>query len=393
MFLISNLQHRKKSFQPLAVLLALALLLPLGTFTAFGENLAGESFSALTQREPVPAFGSITGTVGEIRPMQSLPDAYYIVLEDEENPTWLTITTDTFLFSDEAPEAGDTVTGFYDLNAPMILIYPPQYPIVALAVNPGDTNLFVGEFGSDLVDATETLMLVITEDTQVETPDGQPFTESLAGHTLAVAYGASTRSIPAQTRPQRVVVLSAELNDADVTEDENDENEAADEIAGEDEGESEGEGAVEDETEPVKPAEDGNAASRPITHEPDWMPALEGMDLVVENAILRDAPAAWATDDQVVMVPLKIIAESLGYRVHWLAETQTVTLSDSHSLTIGADAYVDMSQDSPIRLGTPPALREGRTFVPLTFFRDVIPMNNAYVFENQIVIDNQEVMH
>ncbi|SMP55427.1 copper amine oxidase N-terminal domain-containing protein [Anoxynatronum buryatiense] len=383
MFLISNLQHRKKSLQPLAVLLALALLLPLGALTAFGENLPGDGFAALRQKEPVPAFGSITGTVAEIRPMQSLPNAYYILLEDEESPTWFTITADTFLFSDEAPEPGDTVTGFYDLNAPMILIYPPQYPIVALAVNPGDTHLFVGEFGSDLVDATETLMLVITEDTRVETPDGQPFAEPLTGHTLAVEYSTSTRSIPAQTRPQRVVVLSAELNDADVTEDENDENEATDEIDGEDEHENE----------PAKPEENGNASSRPITHEPDWMPALDGMDLVVENTILPDAPAAWATDNRVVMVPLKTIAEALGYRVHWLAETRTITLSDSYSLTIGADAYVDMSQDSPIRLGTPPALREGRTFVPLTFFRDVIPMNNAYVFENQIVIDNQEIMH
>lgn len=389
MFMISNLQHRKKSFQPLAILLALALLLPLGTLTAFGENLVGESFSVLTQREPVPAFGAVTGTVAEIRPMQSLPDAYYIILDDEENPAWFTITNDTFFFSEETPQLGDTVTGFYDLNAPMILIYPPQYPIVALAVNPGDTNLFVGEFGSDLVDATETLMLVITEDTRVETPDGQPFTESLTGHTLAVAYGASTRSIPAQTRPQRVVVLSAELNDDDVPqgEDNDGETEATDEIGEEVDGE------IENENEPAKPEEQGNAASRPITHEPDWMPALEGMDLVVENTILDDAPAAWSTDAHVVMVPLKIIAESLGYRVHWLAETQTVTLSDSFSLTIGADAYVDMSQDSPIRLGTPPALREGRTFVPLTFFRDVIPMNNAYVFENQIVIDNQEPMH
>lgn len=251
MFMISNLQHRKKSFQPLAILLALALLLPLGTLTAFGENLIDEGFAALRQQEPVPAFGSITGTVAEIRPMQSLPNAYYILLEDEENPTWFTITADTFLFTDEAPEPGDTVTGFYDLNAPMILIYPPQYPIVALAVNPGDTNLFVGEFGSDLVDATETLMLVITEDTRVETPDGQPFAESLTGHTLAVAYGASTRSIPAQTRPQRVVVLSAELNDADVPQGEDDdgETEATDEIDGEVDGEIEN--GIEDENEPV----------------------------------------------------------------------------------------------------------------------------------------------
>jgi hypothetical protein len=39
-----------------------------------------------------------------------------------------------------------------------------------------------------------------------------------------------------------------------------------------------------------------------------------------------------------------------------------------------------------------PELTGERTFVPLNFFKQVTMMNNAYVFEAQIVIDNGEVM-
>ena len=53
-----------------------------------------------------------------------------------------------------------------------------------------------------------------------------------------------------------------------------------------------------------------------------------------------------------------------------------------------------MSRDEPISLGAAPELVGGRTFVPLQFFREVIPMNNAYVFDAQIVINNnEEIMH
>jgi hypothetical protein len=47
---------------------------------------------------------------------------------------------------------------------------------------------------------------------------------------------------------------------------------------------------------------------------------------------------------------------------------------------------------APIQLGTAPAIVEGKTFVPLSFFKEVTRLNNAYVFESQIVIDNGERM-
>jgi hypothetical protein len=91
------------------------------------------------------------------------------------------------------------------------------------------------------------------------------------------------------------------------------------------------------------------------------------------------------------MVPLRAIAEALGYDVTWNNELQRAFLGKDISLNIGSDSYTYMKM-APIQLGTAPTIVEGKTFVPLSFFKEVTRMNNAYVFESQIVIDNEEQM-
>jgi hypothetical protein len=337
-------------------------LLPLGGMAAFAMESA-QDFAVDRKLMPVdsleaemidapPTYTGLTGVVTEIVSMPQAGDNVYRVLMigPEGEPFSFTVTETTVLFTDERPEVGNTVTGFYDQNAPMIMIYPPQYTAVALAVETGDINLFVGHFDSDLVDTGNRLMLIIVEETLVQLPDGTPFEGSLKDRNLAVMYGASTRSIPAQTRPEKVIVLMEIPVDTD-------------------------EGAVSE------------------TISGDYVPDVSGAELVVENTLIENAPSAWTTENGVIMVPLKHIAEALGYTVKWNADLRLVMLSDSFTVTIGQDAYVDMSKEAPLILGTAPEIREGRTFVPMHFFREVIPMNNAYFFENQIVIDNQEPMN
>lgn len=353
----------RKLMVPLALSLILSLL-PLGGLAVFAEYSDPGSYEDRT-----PAFRGLTGVVEEIVPFPGSDNLYRVVIEeDADGPYSFTITNDTVFFTEDRPEVGDTVTGFYDVHAPMILIYPPQYTAVAMAVNPGDANVFVGYFDEDLVDPDNTLMLIITEDTLVQLPDGQPYEGSLKNQTLAVMYGASTRSIPAQTRPEKVIVLGGEDEVAEV--ETNDREEAA----------------LEEGMEPFP--DDESTASAIIS-----LPDVSTAQIVVNNAILENAPAAWTSEKGVIMVPLKHIAEALGYNVLWNGDLRLVMLSDSFTLTIGQDAYVDMNRDEPVTLGTAPVIRDSRTFVPLHYFRYVIPMNNAYFFENQIVIDNEERMN
>ena len=91
------------------------------------------------------------------------------------------------------------------------------------------------------------------------------------------------------------------------------------------------------------------------------------------------------------MVPLRAVAEALGYEVIWEGATQSVYLNNVISLTIGKDYYT-RGRMAPIELGTAPELTDSRTYVPLSFFKQVIGMNNATYFEGVIEINNLETM-
>lgn len=323
--------RRRKTITGLLVITAVFLLsLPM---TAFAD---------------IPSFGKVEGHVQEIEE-SSQGQSPIIRLEDESgSPFGFRITKDVINMTDEAPEEGDFVTAYYDTRKPMIMIYPPEYPVVAFMVGSEQQSLFVGEFDENLIDKTNYLQLKIDEDTQTLNYNKEPYTGSLEGRELAVLYGAATKSIPAQTNPELVIVLAAEE---------------------------------------AEPSEEPEQTEEPEAYRPD----VSQMELVVEGEFL-EAPAAWTTEDDIVMLPVRAIAEKIGFNVMWSQELRTVMLDDSITLTIGEDAYYNMKYDKPITLGTASEIRDGRTFVPLSFFREVIPMNNAYVFENQIVINNEEPM-
>lgn len=118
-------------------------------------------------------------------------------------------------------------------------------------------------------------------------------------------------------------------------------------------------------------------------------PDVSKMDIVVNNKII-DASAAYTNAKGIVMVPLRAISEALGYDVKLIGNT--IHIGIVSSMTIGEDYYT-FAKMAPFKLGTAPELiNQNTTFVPLSYFKEVLSMNNAYVFENQIVIDNEEKM-
>lgn len=84
------------------------------------------------------------------------------------------------------------------------------------------------------------------------------------------------------------------------------------------------------------------------------------------------------TVDNVIMVPLRSNAESLGYTVEWNGETSTVSIisgARSATFTIGEDAYT-VAKTAPMSLGSAPILFGGdTTYVPLTFFTELLDIN------------------
>ncbi len=118
----------------------------------------------------------------------------------------------TYVMNNCPLRVGDQVTFFYDTNAPVPLIYPPQYRASAAVHTPSGTyaalDVFTqGTYGSQLTNSDDTLRLNLSNSTSIMLANGQPFGGTLSGKLLLVIYGATTRSIPAQTTPEKIIVF------------------------------------------------------------------------------------------------------------------------------------------------------------------------------------------
>jgi hypothetical protein len=102
---------------------------------------------------------------------------------------------------------GDNVTGFYDGNAPVPMIYPPQYRAIVMTRNSPYQNVKVDYFNNELVSSDNQLKLNIAPYTRIVLENGQAFSKNPANRNLIVIYGATTRSIPAQTTPYKIIVM------------------------------------------------------------------------------------------------------------------------------------------------------------------------------------------
>lgn len=111
-------------------------------------------------------------------------------------------------FADQAIVAvGDRVRGYYDGNAPTILIYPPQYQALVMVKEVTNRNVKVAYFNNQLVSSDGQLQLNLSPYTPILLTNGQPFSSIPTNRDLIVIYGPSTMSIPAQTTPYQIIVL------------------------------------------------------------------------------------------------------------------------------------------------------------------------------------------
>ncbi|MEK3937609.1 stalk domain-containing protein [Sporosarcina sp. FSL W7-1349] len=108
---------------------------------------------------------------------------------------------------------GDAVEGYYDKNKPMILIYPATVTPEILIVK--DEEVFgevkIGKFDKEFLSLDGELKLNIGEKTELVNQKGEPIEKKdLHGKNLelVVFYDATTRSIPPQTTPKKIMTLN-----------------------------------------------------------------------------------------------------------------------------------------------------------------------------------------
>ncbi|KAB8128858.1 copper amine oxidase N-terminal domain-containing protein [Gracilibacillus oryzae] len=295
-------------YAPLAIT---ALLV--GSTAVAGTTLAAAE-TPIEQEENQPVFIKTTGTVESV---EERGDVSYYSVREGENVHTLAITADTPVYDNTGKKAelkkGDKVVAHTYSNKPSILIFPPQYSPEAVIVKTEEMGTAaVGSFDENLLDENLSLKLNISEETELLSVSGKEVEKTdLAEKDLLVFYTFTTRSIPAQTTPQKVIVLDQMETD-----------------------------------------EEGDGATNPV----------------IDDIISND----FCEVDGTKMVPLRKLAESLGYRVE-ATETGAILSKGVHSYTLsqGEKAY---GYNKSLRYfdEAPALLEPGKTYVPLQFIEELL---------------------
>ncbi|HIR12369.1 MAG TPA: hypothetical protein IAB31_00400 [Candidatus Choladousia intestinavium] len=130
-----------------------------------------------------------------------------MTLRTEEGIVNFVISQDTRVIDSRRLRPGMRVAAFYDASLPVPLIYPPQYQAQIVTRLDRDEEITLDYFDSDLTASDGSLQLTPGRGTETETLNGQRFSCSIQNQTLLVYYSRTTRSIPPQTTPSRIIVV------------------------------------------------------------------------------------------------------------------------------------------------------------------------------------------
>ena len=272
--------------------------------------------------------------------------------DDQNNTVNLKITDDTLVYDNLGNKKalsdltdGSKITVFTGSYEPTPLILPVQYTANIIIIN-GDKegNVNADTYLADeegYTNAANTLNIATADDTKIVDKNEKEYKGDLDKNDLIVFYGVSTKSIPAQTTPTKVVVLG--------------ENEIALK-----------------QIEAAKNATPAPTAAPETTAAPEVTEAPQVSYAGLVNVVIGDKNVSDVyAKDNTTMVPLREVAEAAGFTVTWDAENRAVILNDGvYSLKIGENSYVK-GKMMPLTLSAAPEIVNDLTYVPAEFFAEV----------------------
>ena len=272
--------------------------------------------------------------------------------DDQNNTVNLKITDDTLVYDNLGNKKalsdltdGSKITVFTGSYEPTPLILPVQYTANVIIIN-GDKegNVNADTYLADeegYTNAANTLKIAAADDTKIVDKDEKEYKGNLDKNDLIVFYGVSTKSIPAQTTPTKVVVLGKN------------------EIALK-------------QIEAAKNATPAPTAAPETTVAPEVTEAPQVSYAGLVNVVIGDKNVSDVyAKDNTTMVPLREVAEAAGFTVTWDAENRAVILNDGvYSLKIGENSYVK-GKMMPLTLSAAPEIVNDLTYVPAEFFAEV----------------------
>lgn len=169
------------------------------------------------QKVDVSNFIKVSGVISEINRDQELPK---LIVEDQKKTTetHFPISNEVLIFNSgtteqmmrESIKEGQIVDVYYDKYKPILMIYPAVIPpeIVIVHDESKQGQVKVALFDENLVSLDNELKLNIGENTVIMKENGEKLSANdLSGKELIVFYTHSTKSIPAQTTPAKIIVL------------------------------------------------------------------------------------------------------------------------------------------------------------------------------------------
>ena len=296
--------------------------------------------------KPLPYLQQ-TGTISDIRLHDGDESILYVTIETE-NGVVVLVVDDTTYYDEALLEIGNDIIAFYP-DGPVILIYPPQYraAFIFAALTEGEF-ITVDYFDADLLNSGATQILLVGENTEIVDKNGYAYFGDIAEHELVVFYSRSNRMMPEGIFAEKVIIVDVLPKEARA-------------LPGE---------------EPISP---------PIAQLYDADKLAEYPIIVAGQQI---GNGALLGAEGLVMVPLRRVAEALGYKVEWDHDNRMLTIDDEITFVIDTDSYNNASEEG-IVLGAKAVIGIGeanRTYVPLTFFNFVADAANAYIFDGEIII-------
>lgn len=293
--------------------LALSAFL-LGTMTAGAEQPLNKEGAEQIVKEA--AFAKYSGKITEVKQLET---SKLYTVEVDDNMFYFHVSDKTLIFDQQGNEAelkvGDTTSIYIYADQPMILIYPPQYSPAVVIVEKEDAagSVKVAQFDENLLSDDGELKLNLDGKADIVNAKGEKVdAKDLKKYNAAVFYGPTTRSIPAQTSPEKIVVFP-KLEDAE-----------------------------EVETPEIAPE----------------IQAIIGGD--------------YKEVDGKIMVPLRLVAEELGFKVTSTGKGAILSKGAlSYTVTRGEKAYGHNRALHYFEVA-PALLEEHKTYVELSFAKDLL---------------------
>lgn len=130
-----------------------------------------------------------------------------VTIRTENGSVNFIISQNTYVIDQVHLHPGMHIVAFYNANAPVPLIYPPQYQAEVIAERKQSEQVIIDYFDQSLTARSQALRINTSRSTKITTTNGQDFFCNLCNRMLIVFYDRTTRSIPPQTTPNRIIVI------------------------------------------------------------------------------------------------------------------------------------------------------------------------------------------